>query len=92
MIYWTDHADNTVSRAPIAIPAGATAATRTDRQILVKNVAVAIGVALDLARGKVYYTSGSNGDLGRANLDGTGSESPVPKAGNLTGIAPGELP
>jgi len=90
-IYWTDRADNTVSRAPIAIPAGATAATRQDRQIIVKDVPVAIGVALDLARGKVYYTSGSNGDLGRANLDGSGNEALVPKAGNLTGIALGEL-
>ena len=92
MIYWTDRADNTVSRAPVEIPAGMTAATRTDRQIIVKNVPVAIGVALDLARGKVYYTSGSNGDLGRANLDGSSNESLVPKAGNLTGIALGELP
>ena len=91
-IYWTDRADNTVSRAPIEIPAGLTAATRKDRQILVSDVAVAIGVALDLARGKVYYTSGSNGALGRANLDGTQNESLIPMAGNLTGIALGELP
>ena len=91
-IYWTDLADNTVSRAPIQIPAGATAATRTDRQILVNNVATAIGVALDLARGKVYYTSGANGALGRVNLDGTQNESLIPMAGNLTGIALGELP
>ena len=91
-IYWTDRADNTVSRAPIEIPAGFTAATRTDRQILVKNVPVAIGVALDLARGKVYYTSGMNGALGRANLDGTDDESLIPMAGNLTGIALGQLP
>ena len=91
-IYWTDRADNTVSRAPIEIPAGFTAATRKDRQILVPNVAVAIGVALDLARGKVYYTSGSNGALGRANLDGSQNESLIPMAGNLTGIALGELP
>jgi DNA-binding beta-propeller fold protein YncE len=91
-IYWTDRADNTVSRAPIAIPAGATASTRTDRQILVMGVATAIGVALDLPRGKVYYTSGANGALGRANLDGTQNESLIPMAGNLTGIALGELP
>jgi hypothetical protein len=91
-IYWTDRADNTVSRAPIEVPAGFTAATRTDRKILVQNVPVAIGVALDLARGKVYYTSGMNGALGRANLDGTDDESLIPMAGNLTGIALGQLP
>jgi DNA-binding beta-propeller fold protein YncE len=91
-IYWTDRADNTVSRAPIEIPAGATAATRTDRQILVTNVATAIGVALDLPRGKVYYTSGANGALGRVDLDGTQNEPLIPMAGNLTGIALGQLP
>jgi hypothetical protein len=91
-IYWTDRSDDTVSRGPIAIPAGATAATRTDRQILVTGVATAIGVALDLARGKAYYTSGANGALGRVNLDGTGNEPLIPMAGNLTGIALGELP
>jgi len=91
-IYWTDRADNTVSRAPIAIPAGFTASTRVDRQILVSGVATAIGVALDLGRRKVYYTSGANGALGRANLDGTQNESLIPMAGNLTGIALGELP
>lgn len=91
-IYWTDRADNTVSRAPIEIPAGSTAATRTDRQIPVNGVATAIGVALDLPRGKVYYTSGANGALGRVNLDGTQNESLIPMAGNLTGIALGELP
>jgi hypothetical protein len=91
-IYWTDRADNTVSRAPIEVPAGFTAATRTDREILVANVAVAIGVALDLPRGKVYYTSGANGPVGRANLDGSGNETLIPMAGNLTGIALGQLP
>jgi hypothetical protein len=91
-IYWTDRAENSVSRAAIAIPAGVTAATRTDRQILVMNVATAIGVALDLARGKVYYTSGANGPIGRANLDGTGNETLIPMAGNLTGIALGQMP
>ena len=91
-IYWTDRAENSVSRASITIPAGVTAATRTDRQILVMNVATAIGVALDLARGKVYYTSGANGPIGRANLDGTGNETLIPMAGNLTGIALGQMP
>jgi len=91
-IYWTDRADDTVSRAPIEIPKGSTAATRTDRQILVMKVTTAIGVTLDLRRGKVYYTSGANGALGRVNLDGTQNEALIPMAGNLTGIALGELP
>ncbi|HEY4187097.1 MAG TPA: hypothetical protein VGP07_18620 [Polyangia bacterium] len=56
------------------------------------DVAEAIGVTLDLTTGKAYYTSGSNGDLGRVNLDGTDKEPLVPKAGNLTGSALGVLP
>src|SRR6476620_11796426 len=42
MIYWADRGDDTINRAPLAIPSGATAANRTDRQILVRNVAEAI--------------------------------------------------
>lgn len=90
-IYWTDRAENSVSRAPIEVPPGATAATRTDRKVLVPGVATAIGVALDLTSGKVYYTSGANGALGRANLDGSHDEPLIPMAGNLTGIALGQL-
>ena len=37
MIYWADRGDDTINRAPIAIPAGSTAANRTDRQILVRQ-------------------------------------------------------
>ena len=34
IIYWADRGDDTINRAPIAIPSGSTAANRTDRQIL----------------------------------------------------------
>ena len=70
MIYWADRGDDTINRAPIAIPAGSTAATRADRQIIVRQVREAIGVAIDKRRGRLYYT-GANGQLGRANLDGS---------------------
>ena len=42
IIYWADRGDDTINRAPIAIPSGSTAANRTDRQILVRQVAEAI--------------------------------------------------
>ena len=83
---------NSRARPDGAARTAPTPSTRSDRQILVTGVATAIGVALDLARGKVYYTSGSNGPLGRANLDSTQNESLIPMAGSLTGIALGELP
>jgi hypothetical protein len=90
MIYWADRGDDTISRAPIAIPAGATAANRTDRQILVRSVAEAISVAIDKRRGRMYYTGG-NGQLGRANLDGSNKQE-LTGAGTLTGIVVVDLP
>jgi hypothetical protein len=84
-LYWTDRGDDTVSRGPIAMPAGATAASRTDRQILVRNVREAIGVVVDRPHGVIYYTS-ATGQVGRAGLDGTGATDLLTKAGALTGI------
>jgi len=86
-MYWTDRGDDTVNRAPIEIPSGKTAATRTDREILVRGVREAIGVTLDLERAHVYYTSGASGRVGRANLDGSGAVDLVAGTGALTVIA-----
>ena len=90
MIYWADRGDDTISRAPIEIPSGRTAATRTDRQVIVTGVREAISVAIDKRRGRLYYTGGS-GQLGRANLDGSGAKE-LTGAGTLTGIAVVDLP
>jgi hypothetical protein len=90
MIYWADRGDDTINRAPIAIPSGSTAATRTDRQIIVRQVGEAIGVAIDKRRGRLYYTS-AEGQLGRANLDGS-SKQELTGAGALTGIVVVDLP
>ena len=84
LIYWADRGDDTINRAPIAIPTGQTSANRTYRQILVRSVGEAIGVAIDKPRGRLYYTS-AEGQLGRANLDGTGKQE-LTGAGALTGI------
>jgi hypothetical protein len=90
LIYWADRGDDTINRAPIALPAGRTAANRADRQILVRSVGEAIGVAIDKRRGRLYYTS-AEGQLGRANLDGTGKQE-LTGAGALTGIVVVNLP
>ena len=86
-MYWSDRGDDTINRAPIEIPSGKTAATRNDREILVKGVREAIGVTLDLERGHVYYTGGTGGRVGRANLDGSGAHDFVTGTGAFTGIA-----
>jgi hypothetical protein len=86
-MYWSDRGDDTINRAAIEIPSGTTAATRADREVLVRGVREAIGVTLDLERGHVYYTSGASGRVGRANLDGSGARDLVTGSGALTGIA-----
>jgi len=86
-LYWSDRGDDTINRAAIEIPSGKTAATRSDREILVRGVREAIGVTLDLERGHVYYTSGASGRVGRANLDGSGARDLLTGSGALTGIA-----
>lgn len=70
MLYWTDRGDDTVNRAPMELPAGESAATRNDREILVTGVPEAIGIALDVDRGRMYYTS-LLGTVSSANLDGS---------------------
>jgi hypothetical protein len=91
MIYWADRGDDTINRAPIAIPSGSTAATRTDRQIIVRQVPEAIGVAIDKRRGRLYYTGGT-GELGRANLDGGSKQEITVSGGAFTGIVVVDLP
>jgi hypothetical protein len=90
IIYWADRGDDTINRGPIEIPAGSTAANRKDRQILITKVAEAIGVSIDKKRGRMYYTA-ANGQLGRANLDGS-NKSELTNAGAMTGIVVVDLP
>jgi hypothetical protein len=85
-IYWTDRGDDTINRGPIEIPAGQTAATRDDRQILVEGVREAIGVTLDRQHGKLYFTGGTAGRVGMANLDGTDEVDLLNGTAGLTGI------
>ncbi|HTQ04682.1 MAG TPA: hypothetical protein VMI54_12540 [Polyangiaceae bacterium] len=90
-IYWANRGDNTINRGPIAMPSGATAQTRTDKQAIVPNVTQAIGVALDHDRGIAYYTD-AVGDVGRANFDGSDSKFLLTNSGAFTGIVIVNLP
>ena len=91
LIYWANRGDDTINRGPLALPEGATAKSRTDKQTIVKKVDQAIGVFLDHPRGLVYYTD-AVGDVGRASLDGTGSKFLLTNSGAFTGIVVVDLP
>jgi hypothetical protein len=84
-IYWTDRGDNTVSRAPMDPAANFDPATRLDRQILVRGLKEAIGVALDLPRRRMAFTS-LGGEVGVATTDGANVRFLLQSDGILTGI------
>lgn len=84
-LYWTDRGDNTISRAPMDPSPGFDPATRLDRTTLVRGLKEAIGVALDLPRNRMAYTS-LGGEVGIANLDGSGARMLATEQGMLTGI------
>src|SRR5262245_681992 len=90
MIYWTDRGDgprgNTVSRAPMDRPRGVTAGSRTDQQILMRDLKEAIGIALDPQGGRVYATD-LGGTVSSARLDGSDQKVVLSGQGSLTGIA-----
>ncbi len=84
-LYWSDRGDNTISRAPMDPAAGFDPATRLDRKVLVTGLKEAIGVALDLPRNRMAYTS-LGGEVGIAQLDGSGASIVHMTGGMLTGI------
>lgn len=86
LLYWTDRGDNTVSRAPLDPPAKFDPAHRADREIIMRNVGEAIGIALDTRRDRLYYTS-LGGVLGTATLNGRQPRLLLTNQGALTGIA-----
>ena len=90
-IYWTDRGDDTINRGPIELPDGETAATRTDREVIVPEVKEAIGIWLDRRRGLVYYT-GANGQVGRSRYDGSNAAYLMTTGGAFTGIQVVDLP
>jgi hypothetical protein len=91
LLYWTDRGDGTISRAPLDPPTGVDPGARTDRQILLRGLGEAIGIALDLPRNRIFYTSLA-GVVGAAELDGSAAHDVLTGQGALTGIALVELP
>jgi DNA-binding beta-propeller fold protein YncE len=89
MLYWTDRGNpprgNTVNRAPMNPRAGA------NPEILVGDLHEAIGIALDLKGGRMYFTD-LGGSVYSAKLDGSDKRVLLTGQGSLTGIAFAELP
>ena len=84
MLYWTDRGNpprgNTVSRAPMDPHAG------VSPEILVSDLHEAIGIALDLKGGRMYFTD-LGGSVYSAKLDGSDKRVLLTGQGSLTGIA-----
>ena len=95
MMYWTDRGNaprgNTVSRAPMDPPRGANPASRTDQEILMRDLKEGIGIALDVPGNRMYVTD-LGGNVYSARLDGTDTKTILTGQGSLTGIAFVELP
>jgi hypothetical protein len=91
LLYWTDRGDETISRAPLDPPTGIDPAARTDRQILLRGLGEAIGIALDVSRNRMFYTSLA-GIVAAAELDGNAPHDVLTAQGALTGIALVDLP
>lgn len=90
MIYWTDRGDapngNNVSRAPMDMAKGATASTRRDREIVMRDLDEGIGIALDLDGDRMFVTD-LRGNLYTARLNGAERRVLRTGLGSLTGIA-----
>src|SRR5271165_4107117 len=78
LIYWTDAGNDDIRRAN---------ADGSGQQTLVSGVSQPVGIALNLAGGKMYWTDEGAGDIRRANLDGTGSQTLVSGLTDPIGIA-----
>jgi hypothetical protein len=90
MIYWTDRGDgprgNVVSRAPMDQPRGVGPGSRTDQQVLLRDLKEAIGIGLDLEAARLYATD-LGGTIYSARLDGSDQKVVLSGQGSLTGIA-----
>lgn len=80
MLYWTDRGDNTVSRTDLREGAG------LQRQVLVRGLNEAIGLALDIPNRRMAYTS-LGGEIGVAGMDGSDARLIATGRGVLTGVA-----
>jgi hypothetical protein len=89
-LYWTDRTLGTVHRANLEIPAGQTAANRTDNETLVRGLTEPIGMSLDVKHGKMYFTE-LGGRVSEAALDGSGQRV-VFRSTSASGVVLAHIP
>jgi hypothetical protein len=89
-MYWTDRSLNTIQRAGMDLPAGQTAANRSDIVTLVSGLSTPIGISLDVGASKMYFTD-LGGQVFQANIDGTGKKM-IGSSSGASGIAHVEVP
>ena len=75
-----------MGRAAMDPERGVDPGSRTDAQILVRDLEEAIGIALDLERGRLYATD-LGGNVYSAGLDGSDRTLVLNGQGAVTGIA-----
>jgi hypothetical protein len=85
-MYWTDRGDSTLSRAPMDVARSTDPLRRLDRQVLLRDLGEAIGVTLDVKRGRLAWTN-LEGKVGLAALDGSNTRILAEGQGMLTGIS-----
>jgi sugar lactone lactonase YvrE len=90
-LYWTDRMLGTVHRAGLDIPAGQTAASRTDAETLVEDLVETIGISLDIENDKMYFSE-LGGQVSEAALDGSGLRKDILTSGSATGVAIAHIP
>lgn len=89
-MYWTSDGGtgpgaDTVSRATMDPASGYDPAHRKDQQVLVSGLRGGIGISLDLAQGRMFFTD-LGGNVYGANLDGSDEKTLLSEMGGLTGI------
>src|SRR5882757_5546501 len=94
-IYWTQKGPDNAGlgrlfRANIEIPAGQTAATRSDIEIFYDGLPEPIDLELDVPNNRMFVTDFA-GSIYFARLDGSGERNFLFAQGNLTGIAYAEI-
>jgi hypothetical protein len=90
-LYWTDRMLGSVQRAGLEIPAGESAANRSDIETLVEDLVDPIGLSLDVPNDKMYFTE-LGGEVSEAALDGSGLRKDILASGSATGVALAHLP
>lgn len=90
-LYWTDRALGTVHVMELEMPAGMSAADRTDDKTIINGLSEPIGICLDVPNNKMYYTE-LGGSISVAALDGSGKQPGILRGSGATGCALVYLP